>query len=65
MTDATSSKKPYDYEAPKLTTYGRVDELTRTGCYDLNGDGLGKSFNGSSDSQWGPLGYVGLGDCSA
>lgn len=52
------------YTPPQLTTYGRVEDLTQTGCWDINGDGLGKSLNKAEDSQFAFLGHFGLGDCS-
>ena len=51
------------YSKPTLTVYGRVEEITQTGCGLLN-----KQHNQADDTQYGFFGRlaegIGFGDCS-
>jgi len=51
------------YSKPTLTVYGRVEEITQTGCGLLN-----KQYNQADDTQYGFFGRlaegIGFGDCS-
>lgn len=50
------------YSKPTLTIYGRVEEITQTGCI------LNKEYNQADDTQYGMFGNIaehfGFGDCA-